>query len=407
MLYTKAIEKITFQDVRDFCNQQYGESIHLDYKRDINSSMAKTIAAMANTWGGLIIIGVEEEDSKPKLPVIGIDYKEHLREQINNIILGNIIPPVFPEIQVCESGDKKKAVIVVRVPQSNLTPHAIKNNTKVYLRTDTSNEPEELATIERVRWLVDRREKSSDLKESFYQRAEERYKFCCEKNKAQIRHTEATFSMCPLYPFDVLVSAKKLKLEIIDKIKSEGWGNNWFPIKCYQGDYGPVQLGILSFFNNKSGFVVYTELNEYGFFFHKIDLGRTEKAEDGSLEEFSYLYALLRELDLFLESMDKLYSEIGYWSILELRIKFNKIKNVEFRSLPAPKGRYYPGGVPTEEPIDDSLEFTKILSRAELKEKESRIKLLVDLFQEIIWAIGFSHIKEENIKKLLKENGRL
>ena len=90
MLFTKEIEKITYQDVLDFCNQQYRENIHLDYKQDIDGGLAKTIAAMANTWGGLIVIGVEDEDSKPKLPLKGIGYKEHLREQVNNIILGNL-----------------------------------------------------------------------------------------------------------------------------------------------------------------------------------------------------------------------------------------------------------------------------------------------------------------------------
>ena len=90
MLYTKEIKKITFQDIVDFCKEKHRETIHLDYKQEIDSSLAKTIAAMANTWGGVIVIGVEDEDSKPKLPVKGILYKEHLREQINNIILGNI-----------------------------------------------------------------------------------------------------------------------------------------------------------------------------------------------------------------------------------------------------------------------------------------------------------------------------
>ena len=130
MLYTKGIEKITHQDVLDFCNERYRESIHLDYKVKIDNSLVKTIAAMANTWGGLIIMGVDEVDSKPKLPVEGLEYREHLREQINNLILGNIMPPIFPEIQVCQSEEGNRALIVVRVFQSDLTPHAIRGNTK-------------------------------------------------------------------------------------------------------------------------------------------------------------------------------------------------------------------------------------------------------------------------------------
>ena len=69
MLFTKEITKITYQDVVDFCNQQISESINLDYKKAFPANLEKTIAAFANTMGGLIVIGVEDKDSKPKLPV--------------------------------------------------------------------------------------------------------------------------------------------------------------------------------------------------------------------------------------------------------------------------------------------------------------------------------------------------
>jgi hypothetical protein len=50
MLYTKAIEQITFDDVVNFCGERHRESIHLDCKRNIeNNSLARTMAAMANT----------------------------------------------------------------------------------------------------------------------------------------------------------------------------------------------------------------------------------------------------------------------------------------------------------------------------------------------------------------------
>ncbi|MBZ9572486.1 ATP-binding protein [Patescibacteria group bacterium] len=70
MLFTKEITKITYQDVVEFCNQRIAESINLDYKKDFPRDLEKSISAFANTTGGLIIIGVEEEDSKPKLPKI-------------------------------------------------------------------------------------------------------------------------------------------------------------------------------------------------------------------------------------------------------------------------------------------------------------------------------------------------
>jgi len=91
MIFTKDIEKISFADVVAFCEQRSRENINLDYKKEIDASLTKTIAAMANTWGGMIIIGVEDEDSMSKLPVEGISYEEHLRERINNLGSSDIL----------------------------------------------------------------------------------------------------------------------------------------------------------------------------------------------------------------------------------------------------------------------------------------------------------------------------
>jgi len=266
MLYTKTIEAVDFQDVVEFCEQKHRETIHLDYKQDINRSLAKTIAAMANTWGGLIIIGVEDDDSKPKLPVVGIKYEKSLREKINNIILGNVMPPVFPEMQVCQSKDGKNALIVIRVPQSNLTPHAIKNNTKVYIRTDTSNEPEELADIDRIQWLVDRREKSVQLSDSFSEKALRRSYALLKKNGIKNPPVDAIFSMCPLYPFEALVDFKRLREEIIGKISVNGWDSS-FPKNLHRTQYLPAQDGVYSInLNERTGYFSYEELNHHGFF---------------------------------------------------------------------------------------------------------------------------------------------
>ncbi len=405
MLFTKEIEKITYQDVVDFCSQQNKETIHLDYKQKIAGNLVKTIAAMANTWGGLIVIGVEDEDSKPKIPAIGIPYKEYLREQINNLILGNVTPPLFPEIQVCPSENNKRAFIIIRVLQSNLTPHAIKNNTKVYIRTDTSNEPEELTSIDKVLWLVEKRRKSTELKDGFFKRAEERFSALCNKAGRNIEHTNTIFAMSPLYPFEILVDYKNLEQEIPRKITVHGWGHSFPFYMRIQGGMNPTKDGTYGFFiNDRSGYIFYEELNHYGFFYHREDLRLRKKDEEGPLAHHALLWEILTKTDMFFDAMNKLYSELGYWGLLELKISLNKLKDVTFGDLPAPRG-YTKFDNITVAPIDHRLEFTKIISFQELKEK--RILLVMDLVKEISWAIGFSHIKPETIEKLMEENNRI
>jgi len=374
MLYTKSIEKITYQDILDFCNERYRESIHLDYKVKIDSSLAKNIAAMANTWGGLILIGVDEVDSKPKLPVEGLEYREHLREQINNLILGNIMPPIFPEIQVCQSEEGNRALIVVRVFQSDLTPHAIRGNTRVYIRTDTSNEPEELASVDRILWLIEKRRKSVELKNDFYERADKRFSILCRKGGISVEHMDAFFGMSPLYPFEILADYRKLAKEIVERIKSDGWSST-FPMNLYNSRFEPTQNGVYSFFLKESkDYFSYEEVNHYGFFYHREEMYFRQEI-NGVLIQNSLLSDILIRLDLFLESMSKFYNVLGYWGILELRVHLGKLSEVVFRDLPPPRG-YMRFDEIKASPVDNMLEFSKTISYAELK--NNRKELVVD-----------------------------
>ncbi len=406
MLYTKSIQEITYQDVVDFCQQNYRENVYLDYKRQPEAGLAKTISAMANTWGGLIIVGIDEEDSKPKLPFVGIEYTEHIREQINNIILGNISPPIFPEIQVCEPKDGK-TFIIIRISQSSITPHAIKNNTKVYLRTDTSNEPEELANLERVSWLVDRRQKSVDLKENFLINAQERYGNCCAKEKFDgIPFAENTLSISPAFPYEILKNAPILRNAIINEIRVGGWNGNKVPTQNYAGEYHSVQQGIYNFVHNsETKYTSYTELNEYGFYFSKFDLGNTDKQSDGSIRHSCFFGEILSHLDLFLESSRKLYTALGYWGTLEFKFCLDKItSDVNFVGLPAPQGTSYRGRHPASSSIDMAVKFTRLFSLTDLNGNKD--KIVCDLFMEIAWSLDYHVLERELLEKIIQENRR-
>jgi predicted HTH transcriptional regulator len=147
-IFTGQIADIAWQDVADFCDSQPAESAMLDYKEAMPRELEKTVAAMANTLGGVLLIGIEEDDeSKPKLPIQGVVMQPGLVEQVTSICVDNIYPPVIPEVQLCTSDDRTRAVIVIRVPQSRDAPHAISKNTRVYVRTGRQNKPEELASV--------------------------------------------------------------------------------------------------------------------------------------------------------------------------------------------------------------------------------------------------------------------
>jgi hypothetical protein len=282
-----------------------------------------------------------------------------------------------------------------------MSPHAIKKNTKVYIRTDTSNEPEELATVDRILWLIDRRKKSSELKNAFYQKAEERFHLLCQKTGSIIEHVDVTMSISPIYPFELLIGYRSLRQDIPRKIQVNGWGID-FSIRY--SEFIPTHEGTYTFFYNKgSGYILYEEMNQYGLFYHREDLGYSKKNEEGHIVNVSYLYEILRRIDLFLESMAIYYKELGYWGLIELRISLKKIKDVNFNDLPAPRG-YSKFDNISKSPLDETIEFVKTISYRELKDE--RVSLTVGMMEEIGWALGFPDIRPDDVLKLMKEQNR-
>lgn len=406
MIYSKNINEITFKDITDFCEQQINENLYLDYKEDINSnSLPKTIAAMANTFGGIIIVGIKDKDSKPDLPIMGIDFREGVREQINNLILSNITPPIFPEVQVCKSDDNLKMLVIIRISQSNTTPHAIMKNTRVYIRTELSNEPtEDLASLDKVEWLKDKRNKSVELRKSFCDSSKERYEILCKQNGLTQDVSQMYIGCSPLFPHDVLVEPNTLQ-GYVDKIKSHGMHTE-VPYQHDNINYKPFHSGIYNFSFRNTNKKIYNELNQYGFFFQKHDFGMMvgDEYDENKTKLIGYLLIILGNLDLFIESSEKFYRELGYWGLVKVEININKLLGLEIQNLPAPKGQYYLHNE-GKKPVDDEVSLSYECLVSELKDK--RVEIVSKLLCKIAWSVGFTTIGDEQVVNCLKDNGRI
>jgi Schlafen, AlbA_2 len=98
-----------------FLNERLPEGLNLDYKRELSASVFETIAAMANTYGGIILVGVDEDPSEPTrplLPAVGVDAS--VRERLVNQSYTLLQPPFSPDV-VPVSLDDGKVVLVIRV----------------------------------------------------------------------------------------------------------------------------------------------------------------------------------------------------------------------------------------------------------------------------------------------------
>src|SRR6266446_6437007 len=139
-LLAQDFNTITFQDVVDFCDQKIVESTELDYKRVIPRELAKHVAAMSNQYGGLIIIGVEE-DPKTGTPskYEGITNDGKLIDRIHQVA-NNVRPLPSYTVRTTDEG-KGKVFLLVRISEGGAPPYTTINDPTVYLRTGNITTP--------------------------------------------------------------------------------------------------------------------------------------------------------------------------------------------------------------------------------------------------------------------------
>lgn len=403
-IYTKSVDEIEYDDVVSFCQQEIAEGVNLDYKRDFpTSGLEKTISAFANTFGGVIIIGVEDEDSKPKPPFVGISYKDRLEERVWNIILDNIYPPIFPEIRVC-SPKNHKTFIVIRIHQSNETPHAIRNKTEVYIRTGNRNKPEDLATIDQIEWLMKRRKKSEELKMTLYSRAEERYENTCKSRNIKIGFGEFTLSFIPSYPQKPLITNNEIEtvareMRVIDNEHREF---PWIPASLR-----PTQDGMISFFfNDRTGFITHTEINKFGLVYYKEDVGSLEaKGSTKEQQKKIYMDRVVGILDVSFDAIGKFYQKVGYWGLVEIKFSINRILGVKFIPLVSKNAFFLDDRDNMVNELEQSLAWQIVVSVPELSDVVNRQKQLIELGKDIAWSFGFK-VNEERVIERFRDRKR-
>jgi len=126
------LERITYADIDRFTQEKWPEGKTVDYKRDAyggkdddKKELLKDVSSFANTHGGDIIIGVDEDKGVPTgipgFTVPDID-KEKLR--LEGIIRQGLEPRVEFALHHV-STPSSTSVLVIRVKESLLAPHRV------------------------------------------------------------------------------------------------------------------------------------------------------------------------------------------------------------------------------------------------------------------------------------------
>ena len=397
-IFVKPINEIEFEDVKAFCDEQIEENRRLEYKKAFSSKdekkqIAKEISAFANTHGGIILVGVGEKDRKPKLPIDGIDYVKGLNEKVTSIALKNIYPPVFPETTVCRfENNHEKAVVVIRVQESDETPHTVERTTGIYVRVDSQNEPQR-ARYEEIEWLINRREKAVENRERLLRRAEERF-----DNQPRRKNFKAfqCVSVIPVFPHAPLVALKNVS-DIAKKSKVLV-PTCHFPLTS---QYKTAHESIVYEKYSANAFLNYTEINLFGLIFSKQSLWGSDNEKKVNLFEAAYMVEGMLRFSL------NFYEKIGYRGLILISLSLEGIRG---GFLTNPSSITWSEDI--EQPLgssdfDDSITLERKITVRELSERFDEI--VKDLFNEFLWSFGVDDDQQRGlIDEIIKQiNPRL
>jgi hypothetical protein len=170
----------TWDQIKSLIAARAPEHELLDYKASLPQNVEKTIAAMANTYGGDIVVGVaeaKEADGRPQpldeLEGIAEPDVDRLKQSIEQRNF-NIHPPVLnlsvEPVRIPATEHPRKTtdrfIVVARVQQSELTPHFVPGMGHYY-RVGSHSKPykDEHLSTERIEWLLDRRRRHVEFRE--------------------------------------------------------------------------------------------------------------------------------------------------------------------------------------------------------------------------------------------------
>jgi hypothetical protein len=166
-IYTKKIDQISLDDINAFFNQRLREGLRIDYKAEFpTNTLAKIITAFANTSGGVALIGVRanRETNIPE-QITGVPLDNALEERVINIATSNVRPQVSLEVAAIPYKSNAllpandRAIVIVRIPESNFVPHYDSDNAIWVRNHNVCNQ----ASIDVIEKLLERRNRGTNL----------------------------------------------------------------------------------------------------------------------------------------------------------------------------------------------------------------------------------------------------
>lgn len=128
----KPLNQITYADIDQFVREQWPEGKTVEYKRDPYGSrdedkkeLLKDVSSFANTQGGDILIGVDEDKGVPTgIPGVAVPDIDKEKLRLEEVIRRGLDPRIDFAIHHVPT-PASTAVLIIRVQESLLFPHRV------------------------------------------------------------------------------------------------------------------------------------------------------------------------------------------------------------------------------------------------------------------------------------------
>ncbi|MFZ9760924.1 MAG: helix-turn-helix domain-containing protein [Candidatus Kapaibacteriota bacterium] len=161
-----------------------GESTTVEFKRKFTEpeKMAKELTAFANTKGGHLLIGIDDDRR-----IVGIPSEKTIMSDVERACYFYCDPPLTYELYIMPYD--RVDIAIVQVPESKQKPHVVRNpqkpdETKVYIR---QGEESVAASKEMIRIMRGMRPDAKPLMISITDKERSLFDFIEKKGRATVR----------------------------------------------------------------------------------------------------------------------------------------------------------------------------------------------------------------------------
>ncbi|MBI3292780.1 MAG: ATP-binding protein [Elusimicrobia bacterium] len=413
-LFTRPAKSVPFEDVIAFLDQRYEENIRLDYKADFSSAepakeLAKDLAAFANTQGGVLLIGIEEERSesklnaKPKLPAVGrkkTKLSEDSETRIRDVALSlvHVYPPVQLDVHIYPMTSDRELILVQIFSDDEI--HWTEGRTGFYVRDGDRCKPVP-GTAEQLELLRSRREKIYAYRDTLFREGFQHLNVAVfdshygDQSKCPL--PLLSLSIVPIVPSKHLATTDRL-IELTSQLESRADREWTFPPRTRDEMSGSDRLYLFLTEQDRqrrgvSGPPHFTEIHTNGFIFYAQPFGETIEKSGQSVTTIRDHYILVRLIP-FLLFAKRFYTEVGYLGLVSFRLEI----------LLAPAGAYFQfQGAEVERRIVES-KISILVEFGIFEFTDGRMfELLIEVYRELVWAGGRGvGASEESLKNKLK-----